>query len=354
MVVYGIIITLTVMLRLFLKQIKYERECIDKIIITFFFLSYLFLLCSRDIYVGVDTKHYVKTFAFLSQLDWTSAFVIDNSEVGFVFLEKLIGFFGGTRLFISVVAIMTVLPIMHLYSNEAEGSVICISFFLISLLFEMFFSGMRQSIAIGLAVPAYYMAKQKKLIMFALVVILACLFHKSAIIIVLLYPVYNIKITRKWLLVIIPAFVIAMLYKDKLFEILFQFAGEEYSDKYSYLTGSSGQIGLMILFILLAIYSYIMLDEKKAGEEEIGLRNILMLAAFIHLFTPLNPTISRMNYYFIMFIPVAISRINNRCNTMLYPIQKVVSFCMPIFFILYFFLIKSDSLNVFNYKFCFW
>lgn len=353
MAVYGVVIALTVALYLFVTQMKYDKERIDKITITFFFLTYLFLLCSRDISIGVDTKHYVKTFELLSQVNWTSAFGLDNGEAGFVFLEKVIAFFGGTRLFISVVAIITVLPVMFLYKNEAEGSMICISFFLISLLFEMFFSGMRQGIAIGLAVPAYYMTKKRKIISFVLIVILACLFHKSAILIVLIYPIYHAKITRKWLWFIVPLFAAGMIYRAHLLDIIFQIAGDEYSYKYSYLTGSSGQIGLMILFILLAIYSYIMLDETRAGEEEIGLRNILMLAAFIHLFTPLNPTISRINYYFILFIPVAISRINKRCNERLYQIQKVASFIMPVFFIAYFFLMKSDSLNVFNYQFCF-
>ena len=96
-----------------------------------------------------------------------------------------------------------------------------------------------------------------------------------------------------------------------------------------------------------------MLDESIAGEEEIGLRNILVLAAFIHLFTPLNPTVSRMNYYFIPFIPIAISRVNNRCNKKLYQLRDVASVVMPVFFVMYFFLLKDDSLNVFNYRFFF-
>lgn len=353
MVAYGVVIAMTIAVYLFTTQMKYGKERIDRITVTFFFLAYIFLLCSRDISIGVDTKHYVKTYEMLSQLNWTSAFALGNGEVGFVALEKLIAFFGGTRLFISVVAIVTVLPVMYLYKNEAEGSMICISFFLISLLFEMFFSGMRQGIAIALAVPAYYMVKKRKIIPFILIVILACLFHKSAVLIALLYPIYHAKITKKWLWFVVPLFVLGTVYRSQLMDVIFQLAGDEYSYKYSYLTGESGQMGLMILFILLAIYSYVMLDENQAGEEEIGLRNILMLAAFIHLFTPLNPTISRMNYYFILFIPVAISRINNRCNELLYQIRSVACFVMPIFFIAYFFLLKSDSLNVFNYKFCF-
>lgn len=232
---------------------------------------------------------------------------------------------------------------------------ICISFFLISLLFEMFFSGMRQSIAIALAVPAYYFAKEKKVIKYLLIVALAYCFHKSAIMLLLLYPIYHAHITKKWLWGIIPLMGFVMMRRDLLMNLIFQLAGDEYAYKYSYLTGSSGQIGLMILFLLLTIYTYVILDENKAGKEEIGLRNTLLLATFIHLFTPLNPTISRINYYFILFIPVAISRINNRCrdDVYLYQLRTVATVVMPVFFVMYFFLLKDDSLNVMNYRFFF-
>lgn len=353
MAVYGVAIALTIAMYLFVGGLKYNKKQVDKITITFFFLIYLFLLCSRDISIGVDTKNYVKTFEILHRVDWKTAFILGNGEVGFVFLEKLVAFLGGERLFISVVAIITVFPVLYLYRNEAEGSMICISFFLISLLFEMFFSGMRQGIAIGLAVPAYYMVKKRRKISFILIVVLACLFHKSAILIALLYPIYYAKITKKYLWFVVPLFMAGIFYRSQLLDIIFKIAGDEYSYKYAYLTGESGQIGLMILFLLLAIYSYVMLDEEQAGKEEVGLRNILLLATFIHLFTPLNPTISRINYYFILFIPVAISRINNRCNRLLYPVKMIAIIVMPVFFIMYFFLMKSDSLNVFNYQFCF-
>lgn len=355
MVVYGGVIALTTTVYLFFTAMHYEKKMIDQKTVTFFFISYLFLLCARDFSVGVDTSGYVRAFEYSRHLDWKAQLLFGDDEIGFKLLRMIVTFFGGARLYIIVAAVLTVLPVMYLYRREAEGSMICISFFLISLLFEMFFSGMRQSIAIAMAVPAYYFVKDKKVIKFLIIVALACCFHKSAIILLLLYPVYHAHITKRWLWGIIPLMGFVMIRRDFLMDLIFQLAGDEYAYKYSYLTGSSGQIGLMVLFLLLAIYSYVILDEDKAGEEEIGLRNILLLATFIHLFTPLNPTISRINYYFILFIPAAISRINNRCRDeiYLYQLRTIATFVMPVFFVLYFFLMKDDSLNVFNYKFYF-
>lgn len=352
MIVYGVVIGLTILVYLFCTAINYEKLSVDNITLTFFFISYLLLLCFRDYSIGVDTQGYVETFESMQFLDWKSALLYGDSEIGFKLLQLFIQWFGGARLFISVCAVLVVIPVLYLYKKEAEGSIICISFFLISLLFEMFFSGMRQSIAIGLAVPAYYFAKKERVILFLFTVMLAASFHKSAILLLIIYPVYHAHITRKWLWGIVPLMVFVILRRDVLMDIIFQLAGE-YSDKYSYLTGSSGQIGLMILFLLLAVYSYVMLDEEQADKDDMGLRNILLLAAFIHLFTPLNPTISRINYYFILFIPVAISRINNRCNECLYQARNIATIVMPVFFISYFFLAKDDYLNIMNYKFYF-
>ena len=78
MVAYGVVIAMTIAVYLFTTQMKYGKERIDRITVTFFFLAYIFLLCSRDISIGVDTKHYVKTYEMLSQLNWTSAFALGN------------------------------------------------------------------------------------------------------------------------------------------------------------------------------------------------------------------------------------------------------------------------------------
>ena len=94
-------------------------------------------------------------------------------------------------------------------------------------------------------------------------------------------------------------------------------------------THGDKKTAIIILFIMMAVtYS--------------------ILSYTFHLFR-------RINYYFILFIPVAISRINNRCrdDVYLYQLRTVATVVMPVFFVMYFFLLKDDSLNVMNYRFFF-
>lgn len=352
MVEYGVLVSLTLMVHLFFERISLRKNSITKITIAVFFLGYFFLLCTRDISVGVDTMGYVKTYRMLSGMYFESMFNYSQLEGGFVCLEAFLSFLGGgERVLLCVVATLIVFPVMYLYQHEAEEPLICISFFLISLLFEMFFSGMRQSIAIACCVPAFYFAKRRQLIPFLLMIGLACSFHMSAVVAIAIYPVYHAKITKKWLWFIIPAFAGIYFFRDTLLTYFFLLAGDEYSYRYAYLNSESSQVGLMILFLLLSVYSYVMTDDKLMTDEDRGLRNILLLAAGVHLFTPLNPVISRINYYFILFIPLILSRIPSKCYAISKPVANLANIVMIFFFIFYFFCLKSDSLHVFPYKF---
>lgn len=59
----------------------------------------------------------------------------------------------------------------------------------------------------SLGVPAWYSAKDKKLVRFILVVLLAMQFHTSAFMLFLIYPLYYAKITKKWLWFVVPCMV---------------------------------------------------------------------------------------------------------------------------------------------------
>lgn len=352
MIVYGVVLGITFIIYIWLRHgLHLDKSRVDRITISFFFISYLLLLCLRDVSVGVDTKTYVWRFQQLQMMDWRSAlsYTGKGDEFAFILLNKIIGSIGGSRLLIIVSAFLIVIPIMHLYREEAEGAVFTISFFLISLLFGMFFSGMRQSIAIALEVPAYYFTKKRKIVPFLLMVMLAFLFHRTGIVIAAIYPIYHAKITRKWLWFVVPIMAIVYVYRNVIFEYLFVLAGDGYVRGYSYLTGTSAQGALMALFLLLSVYSYVVLDEEQAGEEEIGLRNILLLAACIHLFTPVNSIVARINMYYILFIPVAITRINNRCKENYFQITRIASFIMSAYFIIHFLTSTGSSTQFENY-----
>lgn len=334
---------------------RYEKNKAKELMITTFFVVYLFLLCFRATTVGIDTFNYVnRYFHPFHSMSWGEVFRFSPDEPGFSIFVKLITVVTTTeQIFMSLSALVAVVPVMILYRRESKEAAVCCSFFMISLLFEIFFSGMRQGIAVGLTVPAYYFAKNKKIIPFLLIVALAATFHISAVMILFIYPVYRAKITGKWLWIVVPSMGLVFYYNRQIFTVLFELVGGKYFEKYSTLYGSTNQYGLLILFVLISAYSIFMMDPEIADEDDIGLRNILLLATVIQFFAPLHNIVSRMNYYYILFIPIAITRANKKCKFRYRQITKVASCVMTVYFLFYFFFSKGDILQIMNYQFCF-
>lgn len=359
MIVYGILLAFTLVLYLFLVCVmRYKKRSVDKIVVSFFFISYLILLSLRDISVGVDLPKYIDSFHYFSFLKWNELAGFDQkgNEIGFLILNKILAYTKSDRLFIITFATLAVLPIMYLYVKESEGAFFCISFFTISLLFDLIFSGLRQCVAIALVVPAFYCIKYKKIFLFLFVVALAYTFHYSAVLLLLLYPLQFFRVKNKHLLIIILLFSFAWIYRLFLIDNLFIFLeriDSSYYHMYYYLNGMSSQGMLALLFILLALYSFVVLDEKKANQDDYYFRNIMLLAVFLHLFTVINPTFVRMNYYFILFIPIVITRANNRCHDSFAGLTSFASFIMSSFFLYHFLYSSDNTLQFHNYIF-FW
>lgn len=373
MTVYVVLVTITFISYIFFRYnlidkkrhsvyegYNYDFESAKKLVesktITTFFVVYIILLCLRDTSVGVDVKWYVNSyFKQFQSLSWQQIVEYKSDELVFSALTKILGIiFNSPQIYLAIIAVASVTPILYLYKYEARNALLCCSFFMISLVFEILFSGLRQAIAIGLVVPAYYYAKDKRLFKFILVVAFAMTFHLSAAIILLIYPVYNAKITAKWLWFVLPAMAVIYRFNSQIFNFLLLFSGEKYYAKYGvWGLGTTNQYGLLALFVLISIYCFIVLDEEQADKDDIGFRNLLLLATVIQFFAPLHFIVSRLNYYFILFIPIALTRVNYKCKPMFKQVVRVASAIMIVYFIFYFFFMKGDTLQIMDYKFFF-
>lgn len=354
MAVYAVLV-LVFFASYFVFRTYYSSEKTTRYMITTFFVGYIILLCFRDPSVGIDTNNYItKYFIPFQFMNWKDILHYTIDEPGFSVLVKLIhSITNSQQVFIAVIALLSVIPVMILYRKESKEAAVCCSFFMISLLFEIFFSGIRQGIAIGLTVPAYYFTKNRKIIPFLLIVLLATSFHISAVMILAIYPIYYAKITGKWLWFVLPSIALVYFYKSTIFTVMFQVFGGKYFEKYSTLYGSTNQYGLLLLFMMLSVYALIVLDEHSADDNDIGLRNILFLATLIQCFAPLHEIVSRMNYYYILFIPLAIVSVNYKCKRKYTQVTKLASAIMTVYFIFYFFFLKGDTLHIMEYKFFF-
>lgn len=314
---------------------KFSEHKKNKTVIWFFFGIVLFMLSLRGEKVGSDTPVYLYHFEKISRFSIEQIFEQYENEYGYYLLNKAISFFTkNNQIFLAIIAIICVAPVAHLYAKNSENAMLTIAIFIISSNFPILFSGLRQSIALAVVAISYKYIKEKKLWKFLLLILLAFFFHKSALVALLLYPMYHMKITKPKLFVFIPIIATVFVFNKPIFEFMIQFLGE-YGENYS--AKETGAYAMIVLFALFVLLAYIAPDESKMDKETIGLRNIMVLALTMQTFALASPVAMRMNYYNIMLVPLLLPKIINRCHDRNRKTYQFIELGLIVFFILYYF-----------------
>lgn len=302
-------------------------------VLLFFFLYFL-LLVLRDYTVGGDTITYQRLFQNISNTSWEDIGNF-NTEVGYVFLNKFVSWIGGDfRSFLVISSAIMVAPLMKLYYDFSENSMTTIALYLAIPNFVMYFSGLRQSIAISIGVLAFYAMRKKKLLYFLICVLLAVLFHSSAFVLLILWPIYHIKLRPVHLFFLAPVYVVAYVFRGQIFTTILTMMGDDYAH-YMEITETRA-ITMLILFVAFLAYSFVAPAESEMDKDTIGMRNILALVVMIQLFTTINVLVMRVNYYFLVFVPPLIHRITARWIKVDTFFQNLASILIIAFFVIYF------------------
>lgn len=313
-----------------------------------FMLIFLLLLAFRGLECGNDTLQYRRLFEEYSVKSIVELFADHTHEWGYRFLNKLLGSVTDNyQILLSTTSLLCVCPLWYFYKSESEMPLLTISLFLSVAQFVMFFSGIRQSIAMSMGILAWYVAKNKKFGQFVLIVLVAIQFHTSAFMLSVLYPLYHAKITKKWLWFAIPCMVAVYIFKDVIFSFLITFLWKDYDA-----AEETGAYTILFLLILFAIFSYIVVDDETLDQDTVALRNMLLLSVVLQIFAMLHPLAMRMNYYFLIFIPVLMPKIVNRCKKQYANIGKIAAVVMTVYFYYYFInmmITDNDPLNIFPY-----
>ena len=308
----------------------------NKFIIPVFFFVFFVLLSLRHESIGVDIVAYRKLFKTISFMSIEEVFSKEGDDLYNLLNWIVTCFTGNYRIFLVIVAGMTVVPVAMLYSEDREWGYLKLTTFLVMPTFMMMFSGLRQAIAISVGIIAYKLVREKKILPFILASVIALGFHHSAFVIFLLYPLYHFSFKTKHLWFIIPALSGTFVFNKQIFSLLTRIATRLFGDDYSAEISQRDGYTMLILFILLAIFAYVIPDESRMDKETLGLRNILLMAVFLQCFAPVHALAMRMNYYFIIFIPHLIPKIIRYRKNMFKEIGYLAGWVLTIFFLIYY------------------
>lgn len=304
-------------------------------IIPTFFALLLILLIIRHESIGRDLPTY--RYMFESYSPQGMDYVIgDWKESLFrVYNWGIYQFTDNFQIWMALAAVICVYPIAHVYDQDRTHGYIKIALFVNMSTFIMLFSGIRQSMAMAVGMLAYQMVKERKMVKWLILSFVAMLFHHSAFMLFFMYPLYHIRFRKVHLLVIIPAILALFVFNAPIFNFLTSILGES-SYKYDAEATETGAFMSLVLFVLFTVFVYVILDDKKCDAEMLGLRNFLLMTVALQCFAPVHTLAMRMNYYYIIFIPIAVGKSLNYVKQNMKQVAKLGEIVMCCFFTAYF------------------
>lgn len=344
MVPYIILLTVPILLQPFTRDKTVNNVELDRLPLTLFFSLLTILVALRHPRVGNDTINYIHFFKQIARADWNQI-QWNSLEPGYQLFNKVISLVSDNPHFFLAVAGIAVSVMLFLpYHRMCVDAPLTIILFCNMSIFFMMFSGIRQMMAIGISMIAYMFVRQRRAILFLLSVGIAMSFHTSAFMLLFMYPLYHVKVTKKWAIYTIPVLLIAFMFNRQIFSVLGTFL--ESHSKYSTDITMTGAYSMLLLFVIFAVFSFVVPDDLHLDEETIGLRNFLLLALVIQLFAPLNYLAMRMNYYYLVFIPLLLPRIIACAGTRYRNIAAGARIIMCLFFFAYFFVRAKSGITL--------
>lgn len=319
-------------------RIGKKRINCHTIALPIFLLGYMLVLVLRYKYLGRDLVNY--EYIFNSWGNTTLEIVFSNQKE---FLFHLYNWFfynhisSNYQMYISFTSLISVIPIMMVYLKDKSNGYLQATIFINMSTFIMYFSGIRQSLAISFGLLAYLAIKNKKFLSFFIWTILAIFTHHTGFMVLFLLPLYYIRLKKRDLYWIIPLYFLVFIFRYQIFNYL-SYLMETIDDSYGVEATSTGAYSSFIMFLLFTIFSLIVEDERKMDDESYALRNILILATALQMFASVNTLAMRINYYFIILIPIAVSKSISLSKNKFKKLANICGIVMSIFFTVYFFL----------------
>lgn len=318
-----------------------------------FWVLLLLLLLFRSTSVGIDLENYENIFDLIDKSSWSKA-LTRSPEIGWSFLNKLVAEIGGNfRWIIIISAVLSIWWVSKAFVRYSNDASLSIALFVSLSCFVFLFSGLRQSIAISIGFMAFEYTRKKKVLPFLITVLVAMLFHTSAFMLLFMYPLYHIRFKKYWLIGVVPLLILVYIFNTQIFTsigvLLIQFTD------YDVTITITGSVTTLILFIMLAVFAFLIPEESKMDADTVGLRNFLLFSVVLQMFAPLHHIAMRMNYYYIAFIPLLIPRIIQYRRERWKQVAVWARHIMIVVFLVYFFLTAptDDLLHIFPYEF-FW
>lgn len=288
----------------------------NQIFIVLSFISLWIFLCIREPYSdmiaynnyfkSIDVDHFERLF----DNRWEILFKI------LLYSIKLIT--SDTRVMLCIVAFITLIGPYLFIHRYSRSYLLTVVMFIAIGTFHIEFYVLRQAVAMSIVLACFHYIGEKRLLKYCIVIAIASLFHKTALVLLLLYPLVNIPPSKYKNIAITVISVLALVFSSQISNYLISDFYSLYADK----VFSGGGVKLFLFYVFIYVV-YLLLKKYSPRKEKEEITKASLFTIFMQLFTVQNNAFSRIAAYtrdsFCILIPNAIQELKGK-NRMLFSI----------------------------------
>lgn len=284
--------------------------------------------------IGFDYYSYRTIFNTIRETSFSEINHIYTKELLFIYLNKLISYFGGTyHIFLFITGIFIHTCALYIIYRYSKLPWISVYFYFTFQFLAHNMNLIRQSLAVSFVLLSYTFLKEKKFFPYVIIILIGAGFHRSILCMIPFYFLLNYVKKLKSMLTIGVITLIIYLTMDQLINIIEKVVHSDYLQFYKdsyYWQGNSIKYLIFPAFYCLLTFYYRKLLLRKNSDNLI-LVNSAFYYFLIYLFITKHFILERFSIYLFIFSLILIPEIisvakNKKIVTLLFLFLGIVYF----------------------------
>lgn len=267
-----------------------------------------------------DMINYINMFHRIAELPFSELGSV-GWEYGYVIFNKIIAIISSNdRVLIGIISFITLFGQYIFIKKYSNNYLITVILFIGLNFFNYNYILLRQEIALVIILFSIRYIEEKKFIKFLLCIIIAILFHQSALVFIIVYILSKIKCTNKIKIYCIPIFIIIFIFRNFLGRLLYINTYVEYVGNTQTTEGYTMLAVLLLIYIAMLFVEFVIIKNGKSKNEVNNTENIFywmyIVAIAFQILATTQSLVSRIVLYFnfslIILLPRIIEKIENK------------------------------------------
>jgi hypothetical protein len=262
---------------------------------------------------GIDLLRYDMHYEKLSHAkSFISAFEVRQGENFLFFISMFVSSSLGLSFqqFLFIVGAFSISASFLLYYRYSNYLILCIALFLPTCYIHMF-SQLKQTIAVAIVIFAYMLLRNNKMIWAYAVLVVAILFHPTALVMIPFFILCKYRANPLLLVSLFVGSLFVYLLRMEIGHFLTVSFYSQFLDKYE---SKESITGMAVLFIIITISYLILMPKRRNVSKERYLiissyLYVLIIAMTIFFCASYSFAFTRLNNYYMVFVPLALSEI---------------------------------------------